>query len=283
MTIGIGVLCSTRGLLPDAIVLISDSMGSTETDSTNVLSKMFTRGNVHGVAADSVSVAAELFYAIATQIESLQAPKEHGKIWKAINLAVNGVRSEKFLWQVLRNEHVIENEHMGRVFQSDNDKIQEAWSRYYIGATLLIGTFDDEGQALLYYVGALEGAPGLVHFMQFPGHCSIGMGLQNADAWLNYRQQALNLGVKQSLYHAYEASRMAASAPSVNREIEITIALKDDHSYFGKDRSYPGRYMTSIVELEGMYRAYGPQDTSGISLSFTEASPANPHFTEADP
>jgi hypothetical protein len=68
MTIGIGVLCSTTGKGSDALVLISDSMGSTETDSTSALSKMFTHGSIHAVAAGSLSVAAEMFHTIAGEL-----------------------------------------------------------------------------------------------------------------------------------------------------------------------------------------------------------------------
>ncbi len=280
MTIGIGVLCSTEQTKADALILISDSMGSTDTDSTNALAKMFSHGNVHGVGADNLSVASELFYAITVQIEALRV-RNHGTIWKSINEAVNGIRSERFMWQVLRSEHVIANDHIGILFQDEPSKIQESWKNFYVGATLLIGTFDDDGQALLYYVGGMQDAPGLVHFMQFPGHFTIGIGSQNAEAWLNYRNQALNLGVKQSLYHAFEASVMAASAPTVNREIEITIAMKDDTSYFGKNRNYPGKYSVSFAELNAMYKKYGPQRTEGIS--FMESTQPSPQSTTGDP
>lgn len=51
MTIGIGVLCSTKPRphvpRPDAIVMIADTMGSTETDSTDDLHKMYVGDDVH--------------------------------------------------------------------------------------------------------------------------------------------------------------------------------------------------------------------------------------------
>ena len=265
MTIGIGVLCSTEGKRTDALVMISDSMGSTETDSTNVLGKMYTMGSVHAVAAGSMAVASEMFYTIANQIENIPpGTRRHGTLWQSLNVAVNGIRTEKFKWEVLRNQHVIENEIMGRIFEDDPAKIQEAWRTYHIGADLLVGTFDDDGQAFLYYVGPIGGVHGFVHLFQFPGHCAIGTGGPNASMWLNHRGQAINLGVKRSLYHAYEASRMAASSPTVNKEIEITIATKDNHSYFAKDRSYPGAYSVSFAELDNLYQKYGPQSTDGI-------------------
>ena len=266
MTIGIGVLCSMEGKRPDALVMIADSMGSTETDSTNALSKMFTRGSIHAVGAGSLTVAAEMFSSIADQLDQLQDNRTHGSMWKTLNLAVNGIRSEKFFWEVLRNEHVIENEVMGRIFVDDQASIQAAWKNYYIGADLLLGTFDSAGQALLYYIGRYLDTPGLVHLVQFPGHHSIGTGSQNASAWLNFRSQALNFGVKRSLYHAYEASRMAASAPTVNKEIEITIATNGESSYFAKERFYPGKFSISFTELEDMYRKHGPQNTDGIKF-----------------
>jgi len=268
MTIGIGVLCSTAGKSPDAMVLVSDSMGSTETDSTAALSKMFTRGPIHAVAAGSLPVASEMFYTIADHIDKLpENDRSHGAIWKSINVAVNGVRSEKFFWEVLRNEHIIQNELMGTLFVNEQSKIQEAWKNYYIGADLLLGTFDSSGMALLYYIGWFANVPGLVHFVQFPGHHSIGTGSPNATAWLNFRNHAVNVGVKRAIYHAYEASRMAASAPTVNNQIEMTIATKEDSTYLAKQRYYPGRYSISFAELDELYRKYGPQSTEAIEFS----------------
>jgi hypothetical protein len=268
MTIGIGVLCSTTGKAADAMVLISDSMGSTDTDSTNALSKMFSHGSIHAVAAGSLPVAAEMFHTIAGELDKIEdANRNHGTIWRSINVAVNGIRSEKFFWEVLRNEHIIQNELMGTLFVNDQSKIQEAWKNYYIGADLLLGTFDASGAALLYYIGWFAEAPGLVHFVQFPGHHSIGTGSPNATAWLNFRNHAVNFNVKRSIYHAYEASRMAASAPTVNSQIEITIATKGDSTYLAKDRYYPGKHAISFSELDELYRKHGPQSTEGIEFS----------------
>src|SRR5690242_2467799 len=119
MTIGIGVLGSTNGRNIDAVTLISDSMGSTDTDSTSALSKMFTEGNIHGVAAGSITVASELFHAICQEIGKLGDDRNHGSIWKSISQAVNGVRVEKFFWEVVQHEFVIESDARGRVFASE--------------------------------------------------------------------------------------------------------------------------------------------------------------------
>jgi hypothetical protein len=243
-------------------------MGSTETDSTDALPKMFTHGSMHAVAAGSLSVAAEMFHTITAGLDKIKdANRNHGTIWKSINNAVNGVRSEKFFWEVLQNEHIIQNEIIGRIFANDPVKIQEAWAHYYIGADLVIGTFDNSGAALLYYVGWFADKPGLVHFVQYPGHHSIGTGSPNATQWLNFRNHAGNCGVKRAAYHAYEASKMAAAAPTVNNQIEITIATKNNSTYIAKDRYYPGWYGISFSELEELYRKYGPQSTEGIEFS----------------
>jgi len=269
MTIGIGVLCSSTGSVPDVLTLISDSMGSTETHSTDAVAKTWSSGPLHAVGAGRIEVAAEIFDTIERHILGLpEGKRSHGTIWKSLCIAVNGFRSERFFFEVLRNEHVIENEISGRLFQNDPAKIQEAWKNYHIGAELLVGTFDDAGRALLYYIGTFADKPGWVHLLDNPAHGAIGTGSYNASAWLCYRNQAMNLGVKRSVYHAFEASRMAASAPTVNDQIELTIATKTGSSYIAKDRCYPdGPYSVTFDELENLYSRYGPQDTEGLVFS----------------
>jgi hypothetical protein len=270
MTIGIGVLCSTEGSTgkkSDALALISDTMGSTETDST-ILGKMFIEAerNLYAVCAGNAVTAAEIFHTISSALGTLTV-RHHGSIWRTLSESVNGVRSEKFLWDVIHTQHIVGNSIVGRLVADDPANILASWRTYDVGAQLLVGTFDDEGQALLYYLGAYEGRAGLVHLEAFPGHCCIGAGFTNASAWLNHRGQRLDFGVKRSLYHAFEASRMAASAPSVNEDVEILIATKDAHGYFSPRRSEPGPFDISIPELEKMYRKHGPQSTERIAFT----------------
>jgi len=67
MTIGIGMLCSTKpkphAPRPDAIVMLSDTMGSTETDSTDQLYKMLIDDKhlLFGVCADRLERCADLW------------------------------------------------------------------------------------------------------------------------------------------------------------------------------------------------------------------------------
>ena len=66
MTIGIGVLCSTQpkphSPRPDAIVMIADTMGSTDTDSTDDLHKMWIDDDLklYIVGAGNLDLCGEL-------------------------------------------------------------------------------------------------------------------------------------------------------------------------------------------------------------------------------
>jgi hypothetical protein len=106
-------------------------------------------------------------------------------------------------------------------------EIVAAWQAYELGAEMLIGTFDAQGQALLYHLGRTESAHGFLHLVPIPGHYTIGSGAYNASLWLHRRDQHLGMSVHRSILHAVEASQFASSAPTVNSEIEMVIATKD--------------------------------------------------------
>src|SRR5438132_9860970 len=101
MTIGIGVLCSTRPKphepRPDAIVMIADTMGSTETDSTDDLHKMYVypEERLVGVCAGHLEMAADLITCIQKEFKELQT-RTHGQYMTALNKAVYGHRVQHF-------------------------------------------------------------------------------------------------------------------------------------------------------------------------------------------
>lgn len=100
---------------------------------------------------------------------------------------------------------------MGTLFANGQSRIQDAWKNYYVGADLVLGTFDGAGMACLYYIGWFADRPGLVH--------------------------------------------LAASAPTVNEQIEITIATKDESTYLANNHFYPGKYTITFEELRDLYRS----------------------------
>lgn len=262
LTIGIGVLCSSRGREtpcgPDTILMLADTMGSTDTDSTNELGKMFVRPdqNLYAVAAGSIPTASMLFHTMAEGFEGIKKERGHGSFWHSLNRSVNGIRSELFKWNVLHANHVVGNEAIGTLCMDKPENILEAWRTYDFGVQMLLATFGDDGRALLYFIGS-TGQPeaGFVHFVEFPGHFSIGAGAPNAEAWLNFRGQRLDFSVERSLYHAYEASLMAASAPSVNEQIEVDVITKAGFSS-----------VVSFDELKALNQKYGPQNTADLKF-----------------
>jgi hypothetical protein len=263
MTIGIGVLCSEKRKpaqpRPDHLILVADTMGSTDTDSTADLHKMFVNDElrVYATCAGTVERAADLFPVIEHHFAQLEN-RTHGQILKAINLAVYQHRTEHFVYDVF---HTWIPANMPPPVEVQHHMTEE-WRKYNMGAEMVVGTFDSEGKALLYLIQQWE--VGHVHPFAFPGHVSIGSGAVNAEFWLRYRRQVLGMSVRQSIYHAFEAKKMAAKSPTVNESIEILIASHVGSHIVSTDNPWTNGCVTSIGELEEMFRVHGPQSTDGL-------------------
>lgn len=275
MTIGIGVLCCTKPKIPqfrtgqeeeirpDALVMIADTMGSTAYDSTGDLHKMFVypKEQLYGSCAGSVEMCGEIIYAVKSAFGELTGPRTHGTILTLLNNIVNGHRAQHFQMDVLQ-PNFLPVSGTQTAPQWQHDKIEKAYREYDVNAHLLVGTFDERGQALLYFVGETQDQPGLVHPRFFPGFHCIGLGARNANFWLRYRGQALGLSPKQSVYHAYEAKVMAANAPTVNDSTEVVmVSSGQEPFYFSEKIEAPKDSPVSLSELESMFRKYGAQDT----------------------
>ena len=276
MTIGIGVLYSSKPRphtpRPDGVILIADTMGSTETDSMDELHKCYfdDDSKVHITCAGSVEMAAELVPMFNFNIKNLPR-RSHGTITEALNIAVHGHRVQHFKWDILAQRHsplMTDKPGYLPVIGGDERNILDEWQKYDHGTHVLVGTFDDAGQSFLYLVGTQYDSdgpvPGLVHLQQFPGHACIGTGLYNAQFWLNYRQQHLGRNLKQSVYHAYEARIMAGKAPTVNENIEIIIATAERSWHLTAEHPEREGCEVSLLELKKMFDKYGPQNTFAI-------------------
>jgi len=285
MTIGIGVLCSTQPQphrpRPDAFVLISDTMGSTETDSTQDLNKLYIQEEVRlfAVCGNRTERCGDLLPVIGNAFSNLPR-RTYGTVLEAINKAVHGHRAQYFKYDVINVRHSL----VDGVLSTPTDKIMEDWEKYNPGVELIIGTFDVDAKALLYQIGLFYDANGVrdggwVHPIAYPGFAMFGSGAYNASMWLNYRRQRLGLNIVQSALHAYEASRMAASAPTVNDDIEIVVALKDRFFYMSRETPTPSGSPISITQLQTLARRHGPRSTD--VLGFT-AGPRHRRSTTAD-
>jgi hypothetical protein len=245
--------------------MISDTMGSTGTDSTGVLHKMyfFPEEQVYAVCADRLERCADLFPLIRDGLKAIQGPRSHRRILQILNEAVHKHRSDHFKWDVIFTRYAIG----GQILAERQDRMYEELSEYDVGAQMLFGTFDDEGFARLYYVGRFEGLPGVVHTIAFPGFTSIGSGNYNSTVWLNYRHQNLALSVKQSVFHAYEASLLASSAPTVNDNFELLIATSRGACHYSREGQSDESCGPSLLELAELFKKYGPQNTDDLGFS----------------
>jgi hypothetical protein len=88
VTIGIGVLCSSNPrphlIRPDGIILMADTMGSTETDSTPELHKLYVEDDVYAVCAGKVELASEVISIFKQELKGLTS-RTYGQIYEALN------------------------------------------------------------------------------------------------------------------------------------------------------------------------------------------------------
>jgi len=154
-------------------------MGSTDTDSTSELHKLYVEENLYVACAGRIELASEIISLFKQELAKLPS-RIHGAIWTALNKAVHEHRMTHFQWDVIAPRHMFTP---GEVFEKQHDKIIEEWQNYDLGLDMLVGTFHHSGLALLYLVGQVydaqgQIAPGLVHSYAYPGFATIGTGGQ---------------------------------------------------------------------------------------------------------
>jgi hypothetical protein len=187
----------------------------------------------------------------------------HSVIGTALNKSFHILRSQHFQWDIVPNITIYK---VGTLIPPE--KLAEEWQRFSLNFQMVLATFDFTGQALLYLIGQFWDQnghliPKTVHLSEFPGCRAIGSGGENADFWLHYRRQSLSLSVKQSIYHAYEARRMAARAPTVNDSVEVAIVLPGQKScHLTEDTRVIDGCPVSLSQLEEMFKKFGPQNTT---------------------
>ena len=267
MTIGIGVLASSKPKpawpRPDSIVLIADTMGSTETDSTDALHKMWLDDDakLYAVAAGTMEYGGEIFDTASKAISNISGPRTHGEISAALNQAFQVIRAQHFQWDIVWSKLQIP----GIAQLADTATMRTEWEAFQINIHMIFGTLDHKGQAHLYAVGQFDSTSKVVHLCEFPGYWAIGTGGGNANSWLNYRGQYLGSSIKQSAYHAYEAKRMAARTPTVNDAVEIAVIMPGKGSFHLTDKTPElDGCPVSIPELESTFSKLGPQSTNPL-------------------
>ena len=238
MTIGVGVLCSAEvgghASRANAIVLIAGDTGTFPADYRwddlhNIF--IYPDEKVFGVCLGHMEMAEDLLLAIREAFQRLTARK-HSAFAEALNQAVLDHRVQHFKCDVLPSYRFV----FGESPLGDQPEVLDAWQRYDIGIQLIVGTFDDGGRALMYTVARMEGICGLVHRTLFPGVATIGHGAQSANFWLSYRRQALVKSLKQSAYHAFEATQLALRDRGGRGHAELIIATNDKAFHLSKDQ-----------------------------------------------
>jgi hypothetical protein len=275
MTIGIGVLgTATSKLKADTLAMVSDTLGSVgDFHSTSYLHKMFLFPDekLYVVAADRIEKAAELVAMIRIRLRSL-AVRNHGFIQHALNECVQDYRRQRMTYEVLPKHMVTLEQWLLPMDEALRQAVMHDWMVFDMNCSLIVGTFTDEGQAILYEipsVAAIQQEDGqvkmqFVNVSSFPGFCAIGTGAENANFWLCYRGHNLAHSPERSAYHAYEAKLMAESSPHVNEKIEMVIATAEGHVHLTDRKPQQGEW--SLATFKGMFEQYGPKSTEALQF-----------------
>lgn len=271
VTIGVGLLCCANPdnkVKPDALLLLSDTQGSTEYDSTDQLHKLLVDEElmIFAACADRLERCADLWPVIQREVRQ-QNKRSHGEFLGSLNRAAFGHRGEYFRYDVLMSKCLLPD---NTVLVSQQE-MQAEWSTYTPGVAMIVGTFDENGQAHMYCVQPPErDNRGWVESYAFPGHTAIGTGCYNATFWLNYRGQNLGLGVKRSLYHLYEAGKMASRTPTVSNDgLEILLAMYPDSVSINSTIRPKKPFPFEFDVLEKLFEQYGPQNTGPVATLST--------------
>jgi hypothetical protein len=115
---------------------------------------------------------------------------------------------------------------MAMVPEAVRAQLEKEWEEFELGCDVMIGAFDNTGQAVLVCQYSAEQA---FHNATFPGYWAIGSGGPNAIFWLSYREHVLGMGLQRAAYHAYEAKLMAEGSAYVNEHTDILVATKGQH------------------------------------------------------
>jgi len=264
MTIGIGALGSESKNLPDTIVLIADTKGSFGgAYSMNRLHKLFydKDAKVCATAADGIDRAAELFTLIQ-QFLGKWNTGSYGNLLDSIHSAAEVYKRIKFKTEVLPRFAYLPNSIPEMFTEQDlNPQLLRRWQRFYVGCEMLVGAFDKDGQAYLFW---LDGKGGVQNFST-PGFAAIGSGAENAMFWLSYRNHNKSYSPKRTAYHVFEAKIMSESSPFVNEKMDILVARRDKWTFISDSHPIPADSPVTVEELRKLFdEEYGPKSTEAM-------------------
>jgi hypothetical protein len=269
MTIGIGVLASEGpGIKPNRLVLIADTKGSFgDSYSMNRLRKVFLAPDirVYAVGADRIDRAAELFQTIIDLSKIIRGgTQRYGSTVETIMAAADLYKRVRFKLDVLPRFARMPQSLPDMFTDADlTPSLLEAWQEFDFECQMVVGTFNQEGQAFLLCIdGTAE-----VQNLTFPGFAAVGSGLNNAMFWLSYRHHNWEFSVRRSAYHAFEAKIMAESSPHVNENLDMLFAEGSRWCVISDTLPTGGTYERppiTIRELRDTFAEYGPKSTDEV-------------------
>jgi hypothetical protein len=202
--------------------------------------------------------------------------RSHGSIWFLLNEVVNGHRAKRFRWDVAAPRYELIP---GVVRPNEWPDVIREFQQYDSGADSILGTFDDNGMAWMYYLGRVNDSAALVHPIAFPGYYAVGAGYYNASMWLNYRGQRMNFNIRRSALHAYEAAKMGAATPTVNEKIDVVIATATNEYRLPHDLPPTQNAPFTLKDLKKMARTFGPRKTDSLGSQGGSATSAATYQT----
>jgi hypothetical protein len=269
MTIGIGVLACEGREKPDHLILCCDALGSfDDTSSTASLHKLFTEreANLYAVAAHDIGKAAELLRKIVNTVME-RGGETYGKIYDSICIATHAYKNARFRYEVLPLYDIAPEQGWKKEAKKLgflDPLLQDVWPKFSIECQLIIGTFAEDGSSHLFWVQQ----NGFVHPITLPGFCVIGSGATNANFWLCYRDQSLDLSLRRSAYHTFEAKLMAERSPHVGKDDIEMLIVPPDREHFLLTPEHPERpnCPVSLTEMKALFTKFGPQKTDHLDL-----------------
>lgn len=274
MTIGIGVLASSeagrsRGVIPDHLILVSDTMGSFGDEYSHPrLHKRFDlpENKAYILAANCIDRASELVPIIDRHLVTVPVEKRtYGDILRAVAMACFEYKMDRFIREVHPRHGIPPTVYDPLTASKEAIALLEPeWTKFDIETDLLVGAFSRSGQAHLIFVSSQDAT---AQSVSLPGFAAIGTGAANAMYWLAHRAHTLGMKPLRALYHAYEAKLMAEDAPNVNDEIDILVANTEhgwwctSHTPLGETKQIPE---FPIESLKDLFAKFGPRSTKEL-------------------
>src|SRR5258708_22736189 len=115
----------------------------------------FPEEHLSSVASGNMEKAGEFLNLVQRKFHAMQH-REHGPIQIALNQAVLEYRMERGWLEILPSFMMSRNDwYSTAIDPSLRSDILDTWQRFDVGCELIIGTFTDSGQALLYYIPSI--------------------------------------------------------------------------------------------------------------------------------